>query len=103
MTGSSTGWATLVPFPPLKKERKTFQRFHLAFDVVQSASQALNTADSTVQDQISKSQRSLKFMTPAGSFFELWDLPRLHPGRSIGSLPLENEGFLGSPPVQRKY
>ena len=34
-------------------------------------------------------------MTPAGNFFEPWDLPRLHPGRSIGSLPLENEGFFG--------
>ena len=42
-------------------------------------------------------------MTPAGNFFEPWDLPRLHPGRSIRSLPLENEGFLGLPPVQRKY
>ena len=42
-------------------------------------------------------------MTPAGNFFEPWDLPRLHPGRSSGSLPLENEGFLGLPPVQRKY
>ena len=34
--------------PPLKKERKTFQRFISALDVprtVQSASQALNTAD----------------------------------------------------------
>ena len=35
-------------------------------------------------------------MTPAGNFFEPWDLPQLHPGR-------ENEGFLGLPPVQRKY
>ena len=34
-------------------------------------------------------------MTPAGNFFELWDLPRLHPGKSTGSVPLENEGFLG--------
>ena len=42
-------------------------------------------------------------MTPAGKFFEPWDLPRLHPGGSMGSLPLENEGFLGLPPVQRKY
>ena len=25
-------------------------------------------------------------MTPAGNFFEPWDLPRLHPGRSIGLL-----------------
>ena len=32
-------------------------------------------------------------MTPAGNFFEPWDLPRLHPGRSTGSVPLENEGF----------
>ena len=42
-------------------------------------------------------------MTPAGNFFEPWDLPRLRPGRSTGPLPLENEGFLGLPPVQRKY
>ena len=42
-------------------------------------------------------------MTPAGNFFEPWDLPRLLPGRSIGSVPLENEGFLGLPPVERKY
>ena len=42
-------------------------------------------------------------MTPAGTFFEPWDLPRLHPERSTGPLPLENEGFLGLPPVQRKY
>ena len=42
-------------------------------------------------------------MTPAGNFFEPWDLPRLHPGRSIGPLSLENEGFLGLPPVQRNY
>ena len=42
-------------------------------------------------------------MTPAGNFFEPWDLPRLHPGRSTGSVPLENEGFLGLPPVQRIY
>ena len=42
-------------------------------------------------------------MTPAGKFFEPWDLPRLRPGRSFGSLPLENEGFLGLSPVQRKY
>ena len=42
-------------------------------------------------------------MTPAGNFFEPWVLPRLHPGRSIGSLPLEHEGFLGLPLVQRKY
>ena len=38
-------------------------------------------------------------MTPAGNFFEPWELPRLHPGRSFGHLPLENEGL---PPVQRK-
>ena len=42
-------------------------------------------------------------MTPAGNFFEPLDLPRFHPGRSTGPLPLENEGFLGLPPVQRKY
>ena len=42
-------------------------------------------------------------MTPAGNFFEPWDLPRLHPGRSTGSLPLEKEGFLGLPSVQWKY
>ena len=42
-------------------------------------------------------------MTPAGIFFEPWVLPRLHPGMSTGPLPLENEGFLGLPPVQRKY
>ena len=38
-----------------------------------------------------------------GNFFERWDLPRLHSGRSIGSVSLEKEGFLGLPPVQRKY
>ena len=32
-------------------------------------------------------------MTPAGNFFEPWDLPRLHPGRPSRSLRLENEGF----------
>ena len=32
-------------------------------------------------------------MTPAGNFFEPWDLPRLHPGRTTGPLPLKNEGF----------
>ena len=42
-------------------------------------------------------------MTPAGNFFGPEVLPRLHPGRSTGPLPLENEGFLGLPPVQRKY
>ena len=42
-------------------------------------------------------------MTPAGNFFEPWVLPRLHPGRSTGPLLLKNEGFLGLPPVQRKY
>ena len=42
-------------------------------------------------------------MTPAGIFFEPWDLSRLHPGMSIGPLLLENEGFLGPPTVQRKY
>ena len=42
-------------------------------------------------------------MTPAGNFFEPRDLSRLHPGRSTWSLPLENEGFLGLPPVQWKY
>ena len=42
-------------------------------------------------------------MTPAGNFFEQWDSPRLHPRRSTCPLPLENEGFLGLPPVQRKY
>ena len=42
-------------------------------------------------------------MTPAGIFFEPWDLPRLHPGRCTGSVLLENEGFLGLPLVQRKY
>ena len=42
-------------------------------------------------------------MTPAGKFSEPRDLPRLHPGRSTGSRSLENEGFLGLPPVQRKY
>ena len=42
-------------------------------------------------------------MTPAGNFFELWVLPRLHPGRTTGSLPLEKEGLLGPPTVQRKY
>ena len=42
-------------------------------------------------------------MTPAGNFFEPWDMPRLHPGWSTGSVPLENEGFFGRPPVQRKY
>ena len=42
-------------------------------------------------------------MIPAGNFFETWDLPRLHPGRTTGSLPLENEDFLGPPTVQRKY
>ena len=42
-------------------------------------------------------------MTPAGNFFETWDLPRLHLGRSTGSLPLEKEGFLGLPSVQWKY
>ena len=42
-------------------------------------------------------------MTPAGNFFEPWDSPCLHPRRSTGTLPLENEGFLGLPPVQRIY
>ena len=42
-------------------------------------------------------------MTPAGIFFEPCDLPRLHPERTTGSLPLEKEGFLGPPTVQRKY
>ena len=42
-------------------------------------------------------------MTPVGNFFELWVLPRLHPGKSTGPLLLENEGFLGLPPVQWKY
>ena len=42
-------------------------------------------------------------MTPAGNFFEPWELPCLHAGRSAGPLPLENERFLGLPPVQRKY
>ena len=42
-------------------------------------------------------------MTPAGKFFEPWDLPRLHPGGSTESFPLENEGLLGLPLVQRKY
>ena len=42
-------------------------------------------------------------MTPAGNFFEQWDSPRLHPRMSTCPLPLENEGFLGLPPVQRKY
>ena len=42
-------------------------------------------------------------MTPAGIFFEPWDLPHLHPGRTTGSLPLKNEGLLGPPTVQRKY
>ena len=42
-------------------------------------------------------------MTLTGNFFEPWDLPRLPPGRSTGSLPLEHESFLGLPPVQRKY
>ena len=42
-------------------------------------------------------------MTPAGNFCEPWDLPRLHPGRPTGPLPLENESFLGLPPAQRKY
>ena len=42
-------------------------------------------------------------MTPAGNFFKPWDLPRLHPRGTTGSLPLENEGFLGPPTVQRKY
>ena len=42
-------------------------------------------------------------MTPAGNFFELWDSPRLHPRRSTGPLPFENENFLGLPPVHRKY
>ena len=42
-------------------------------------------------------------MTPAGNFFELWDLPCLRPGRSTGSLPMEKEGFLGLPSVQWKY
>ena len=42
-------------------------------------------------------------MNPAGNFFEPWDLPLLHPGRSTGPLPLESEGFLGLPPIQRKY
>ena len=32
-------------------------------------------------------------MTPAGNFFEPWDLPRLHPGRPSGFLHLENEEF----------
>ena len=36
-------------------------------------------------------------------FFEPWVLPRLHPGRSTGSLPLAIESFLGPPTVQRKY
>ena len=36
-------------------------------------------------------------MTPAGNFFEPWDSPRLHPGRTTGSLPLENECFSGPP------
>ena len=42
-------------------------------------------------------------MTPAGNFFEPWDLPRLHPGKSTGSLPLEKEDVLGLPSVQWKY
>ena len=42
-------------------------------------------------------------MTPAGNFFEQWDLPRLQPGRSNGSVLLENEDFLSLPLVQRKY
>ena len=32
-------------------------------------------------------------MTPAGNFFEPYDLPRLHPGKPTRSLRLENEGF----------
>ena len=35
--------------------------------------------------------------------FLMWDLPRLHLGKSTGSHPLDNEGFLGPPTVQRKY
>ena len=42
-------------------------------------------------------------MTPAGNYFEPWVLLRLHPGMSTGSVPLENESFLGLPPAQRKY
>ena len=38
-------------------------------------------------------------MTPAGNFFEPWDLPRLHPGRPSGSLRLQNEGFWSLPSV----
>ena len=32
-------------------------------------------------------------MTPAGIFFELYDLSRLHPGRPKRSLLLEKENF----------
>ena len=42
-------------------------------------------------------------MTPAGNFFELWDLPRLHSGKPIRSLRLKNEGFWSLPSVQREY
>ena len=38
-------------------------------------------------------------MTPAGIFFEPWDLPRLHPGRPSGSLRSEHEGFWSLPSV----
>ena len=38
-------------------------------------------------------------MTPAGKFFELHDLPRLHPGSPTRSLRLENEGFWSVPSV----
>ena len=38
-------------------------------------------------------------MTPAGNFFEPWDLPRLHLGRPSRSLWLENEGFWSLPSV----
>ena len=42
-------------------------------------------------------------MTPTGNFFQQRDLPRLHPGRTTGSILKENESFLGLRPVQRKY
>ena len=42
-------------------------------------------------------------MTPAGNFFELWDLPRLHPGDPTKSLRLENENFWSLPSVLWEY
>ena len=104
--GSSIGCAALVPSPPFKRKQRRWnfsEGFIPVLDVVQSTSQARNTADLNCSGPNFEVQEESLIYDPAGNFFEPWDLPRLHPGRSTGSLPLENEGFLGLPPVQRKY